>query len=232
VTLRELIEETRRRLDDTDVQAYMWTTDELVDYTNEIIDIFCEDAYIIEDSSTAAVCQISVNGTGIGAPVHTYAVHDSIVRIRRAKLASQTSPITNILSVEDMDARSMDWENADQATPYVIIDDGVGTDMIRLWPTPNADDTLNLVVYRRLLAPLTTPDADMDVEIPITTRLHRLLIDGICWKAYEKNDEETEAQQKSEKYRTLHLANIDNAKRRRGRREYVHKTIVPLAAMR
>jgi len=230
VTLADLVDEVRRRLDDNDPQAYSWSPEDLIDYTNEIIDIFCENAYIIEDSSTAAVCQITVNGTGIGSPVHTYAVHDSIVRIRRAKLALESRPINQILSVEDMDAKIPGWETEDQATPYVIIDDGVGTDNIRLWPTPEVDDTLNLIVYRRLLTPLAV--SDMSEEIPIATRLHRLLIDGICWKAYEKNDEETESQQKAEKYRTLHVQNIDEARRRRGRREYKHKTIVPLAAMR
>lgn len=230
--LSELIEEVRRRLDDVDMQAYAWTTDELVDYTNEIIDIFCEEAYILEDSSTAAVCQITVNGTGLGAPVHTYALHDSIVRVRRAKLGLESFPITQIMDIESMDYSHQGWESADQGTPYIIIDDGVGTDNIRLWPTPLVDDTLYLTVFRRLLTPLTTSAANLAAEVPVATRLQRLLIDGICWKAYEKNDEETEAQAKAEKYRTLHAKNLDDAKRRRGRREYKHKTVNPLPAMR
>jgi len=134
------------------------------------------------------------------------------------------------VSVEHMDYNYPQWESQDPGTPYLIIDDGIGTDMIRLWPTPIANDTLQLIVYRRLLAPLVT--ADMSEELPIATRLHRMLIDGICWKAYEKNDEETESQQKAEKYALLHAKNIDETKRRRGRREYKNHTVVPLPAMR
>ena len=81
--LSDIIDMTRYRLNNAE-RPFLWLDKELVFYANEAINIICRDGKCIEDSMTAACCQLfTIAGT------IDYALHPSIIYVKSAKLRSQ-----------------------------------------------------------------------------------------------------------------------------------------------
>ena len=167
------------------------------------------DEALVDESDTSAV----LTGTEavciipIIASTHTYDYSDRIVRIKRAKLSLDTYPLSILrTSVNSyMDGNYPDWENADDATPWMMLTKGFGNHRFRLYPPPLVNDTLNLVVNRRMMYDITNNDLGQNIpEIP--GELHEKLHYGIIHRAYEKQDAETYDVKKA----LLHKADLDN----------------------
>lgn len=172
-----------------------------------------ERAYAIRDKDTATCCTIAViSGTA------EYALHASVMEIVRAKLSSKTT-ILEFTSVDELDATFTNWEN-NTGAPTQLLHDRFQA-KLRLYPKPNANDTLNLTVYRRPLAKLS---AGSDVPEGITTdHDQRLLLKWALYLAYSNHDADVYDPQRAQAYRQEFDAYFGhrhdyNAKRKRGER--------------
>lgn len=162
--------------DDADM---FWTNEELTDYLNQAQKEYTR-RFPIKDSQTAAVCQIAVVA---GTSVYTY--HESILDIHRAKLASDTYPLT-IITAPELDEVFDDWESTTGTPTHFIMHADTGK--LQLYPIPSANDTLNLQVGRRALEALDWDFSNRDPEVP---EAHQwCLIDWASHLAYLKEDTE------------------------------------------
>lgn len=188
MTLDDLITEARLQLSDPEMPGSgddsdsLWSNDELTLYVNQAINEACLRSKLIKDASTASVCQIAVS-----AGTRSYAVSPKITYIDRAKLASGNFPLAGS-SVADWDYENANWDS-DTGTPteYAMdYEDG----KITLDKEPIANDTLNLIVYRRPLEDIKYQLRKIkSPEIPEEYHYH--LIDWVRHLAYEKKDSET-----------------------------------------
>lgn len=188
--LLDLIKLFRSEVDDT-AEPYLWSDDEAIEYANDAQNEACRRSRLIIDSSTAAICQIAVV-----ANTATYALDPRVLFIRRARLTGLL-PLKR-KNVQDMDNCNPSWEDASSTTPTAFITD-FETGKIRLYPTPNAAFTLNLMVVR-------TPLAEMndDRETPeINARYHRSLRFWMMYRAYGKQDTQANDPKKSIEALTL-----------------------------
>ena len=79
MNLRQLIDAFRSRTMDKPSNR-LWSDDEITEYANEAVDEACRRANLIVDSSsTAASCDLSVGDTYIE-------LHESVIKVRRATL--------------------------------------------------------------------------------------------------------------------------------------------------
>ncbi len=129
-----------------------------------------------------------------------YNTDNRIVKMIRAKLVSQSKPLTIIGkgALAYLDAEYGDWESASDGTPQVLCEDGFGDDKIKLHAPPDAADVLRFRVYRR---PLVNLDTNRGSDVPeISAKYHRLLNNGVLYRAYGKRDAETFDERQSNKY--------------------------------
>lgn len=198
-------------------------TDTTITVSNALTDESNTSAVI---TATTTICRIPVT-----AGVSTYSVSDRIVRIVAAKLEAGTlyPPLTVLYdnSLAFMEYNYPSWETQVASQPIYLLTASVGTNKVRLWPTPTVNDTLKLVVYRRPVSALTAADTVSSPEI--SEQYHRYLIDGIAWQAYSKQDADTEDAKKLEVHRQLWMKNIEDIKRKNLRKNYHMSTNTPLA---
>jgi len=172
--LKELL---RQELDDT-TQPYLWSDIELEAYLNDAEREACRRARLLVDSSTDAVCSIAVTAT-----TATYALDSRVIAVRRAKLASMTTPLGRA-SVIDLDEARAGWEDETGEVEAYIVD--LNSNSITLYRIPDVDDTLNLTVVREPLNEMN--DDEESPEIP--TRYHMSLRFWAKYLAYSKPDSE------------------------------------------
>lgn len=173
--LNDLIQIFRAEVDDA-VTPYLWSDDELIEYANDAELEACRRSRLIVDSSTAAICQIAVV-----AGTATYALDPRVLFVRRARLTGLL-PLKR-KNMQDMDIQYPGWEDAAAGTPSAFIPD-FETGKIRLYPTPDAAATLNLMVVRD---PLAEMNDDSDTP-EIAARYHRSLRFWMMHRAYLKKD--------------------------------------------
>jgi len=144
--LQDIATVFRELADDVETD-YLWS-DTFVDrVANEAQAEACRRSRLLLDETTAAVCQIPVvAGTAI------YNVDPRVLFIRRAKLAAQEQPLAKI-HPRDLDRHYPGWETNQATTPMTWAP--VENHKLRLVDKPDADDTLNLIVVRLPLAPMT-----------------------------------------------------------------------------
>jgi len=177
--LRELL---RQELDDT-IKPYLWSDIELDAYLNEAEREACRRARLLVDSSTAAVCQISL---AIGTA--TYARDSRIIAIRRMKLAGKIRPL-GWASTLDLDESRPGWEDATGEVEAYITDRDSSS--ITFYRIPTAIDTATMTVVRE---PLNEMNDDEDSpEIP--SRYHMSLLHWAKYRAYTKPDVEAKNDQ-------------------------------------
>lgn len=196
---QDIIDNFRKRIDDA-IAPYLWTDVEAVEYLNNVIDDFCEEALVLYDASTSAIVEVSVV-----ASTATYSVDDRIVKIDRAKLSNQTNTL-DIRDTRYMDKEHGGWQDATNGIPTILIVEGQGTGNARLWPPPAANDTLELGVFKRPTTPITDDDLSVTPEMP--TELHRQVYHGMMAQAFEKPDSETYDLRRAERFRQLHETTI------------------------
>lgn len=204
-TLAELVARWRLRLDDNS-SPYLWSNQELTDYMNVCINSLCREIPIIEDATTASICQVAVS---IGSEI--LSISDRIVWLKRAKLDSDTRPLS-FASVDYMDQNIDDWEDAAGADVQYLITDGVGTDKVRIYPPSLVTDTLRLSVVRLPLADMVYASDSASVpEIP--SKYQDLLDNGVMYYAYLKQDTDTMDMKKADYHLGLWKKNLEEIKR-------------------
>lgn len=168
----------RQAVDDT-VEDYLWSDAEAMDYINDAQNEAARRTRMLIDSSTTAICQLTVPTTGI-------AVLDPRVLFVRKVRFSGRAPLRR-MSMLDMATSYPEWEDASATTyPESYVPDW-GTGKLRFHPKPSAQLTALLTVVRD---PLEEMNSTEDTpEIP--ARYHRQLVHWMAHRAYLKPDAET-----------------------------------------
>ena len=175
----DLLEITRVDLDDQ-VEPYLWGNTELIEAAADAEYEACRRARLLIDSSTAAVCQITVT---VAEPL--YALDDRVLFIRRAKMGLDERPLQRV-SYRDLDAKVSGWE-ADTGAPTHYVTD-FETGKVRLYPIPDTDDTLSMTVVRLPLIPLNDVSLTLNATPEIKLHYHRSLRFWMMHRAYSKPD--------------------------------------------
>jgi len=229
MTLEKLVEHLGTAFDDNTV-PYLWSNEELTEYLNQSIDEWCRltDANI--DKTTATVTQIVVTaGTSL------YELHESILKILYAYIDGEETPLEKLptdymLAMNGLDALSD--ASADRDTPrYYSLDYQMG--YIKLWPSPVASGTLKLAVSRLPLVELEyvtpnppgTPGTDAEPDIPV--RFHRDMLAGVKYRAYLKNDADTESLKRADAAEKEWKKVIDRTIQELSLYQYMPKAIMP-----
>lgn len=189
MNLSELIEAVRIRTGDMSA-PYLWSDDEITLNLNQADSEAAERALLIQDSTTAEVCTLTLD-----AGSASYPLHESILKIERAKLAS-TGDLLSVVSREALDKLWSGWETA-TGTPKYLFEDGEGNAVVV--PEPTAADTIAITVKR---LPLTVMASDADTpEIPV--RHHSRMLYWALHLAYLKHDADAFDQQAADRYEAM-----------------------------
>jgi len=183
--MRELL---RQELDD-EAAPYLWSDIELnaflVDAENEA----CRRARLLVDSSTAAVCQISITAGDVTAGTASYSLDSRVVSVRRAKTSERTKPLARTTRLE-MDEMRSGWDDDVGSIEAFLTED---TGKILFWRIPDVTQTISMTVVR---TPLVEMNDDEDSpEIP--SRYHYSLLYWAKYRAYMKQDTETKDENKA-----------------------------------
>lgn len=186
--LGELHQSFRTRVRD-EVEPYLWTDQFVTDALNEAEREACVRSRLIFDDSTTDVCEISVtSGTG------RYSPHKSVDVVETAYVTDAYG-ITYSLEIIDqvtLVRRYPRWHDESSGVPAYLIHN---EKTITLFPTPDADYTLSIGVFR-------LPIADMEVTVDepeINEVHHNGLIDWVEFRAFSIPDVDTYDQKKSER---------------------------------
>ncbi|MCI4626875.1 MAG: hypothetical protein L3V56_13095, partial [Candidatus Magnetoovum sp. WYHC-5] len=201
MTLSEILQKTRWRLDDN-VQPYLWPDEELTAYVNDSVWQLCRECLIIEDA-LSEVCTIPVV-----ANTYMYDIDSRIVHVKRVKLL-EGATILSPNSEGALDLLAAGWQGH-SGTPTDYILDMPGK-RLSLYPIPDTNYTLNLTVYRVPLTLLSTERGNEEPELDHT--LHRVLIDGILCRAYEKSAYDVTHRQNAIRHKVLWNQTIEALKK-------------------
>lgn len=174
----------RTLLDDL-TEPFLWSDAELIGHLNEAQNEAARRARLFVDSSTAEVARLTLT-----AGEATYALDPRVIRIERARLATEPRPLRMILT-RDLDERLSGWEDSTDLVQWAVPD--WETQKIRFVGIPQAAGTVNLTVLRLPLEPVTNADDDLEVA----EHHARNLAHWICHRAYLKRDSETHNPAKS-----------------------------------
>jgi hypothetical protein len=121
MTLQEIIDLTRRRLDNYE-PPYDWTDAELVDYVNYAIEQIARKDYFFDDSYTPSVCNITtVDGT------IDYLLSTDIVELKSMRVTGEVGTVTQTgVGLSDLSICG-DYSHDNADTSFVITIDGVGS---------------------------------------------------------------------------------------------------------
>ncbi|MDD5375279.1 DUF6682 family protein [Acidithiobacillus sp.] len=177
MTLDDLIAQARLRAQDT-VAPYLWSNAEWMAYANEAQREACRRARLIVDSSTAAICTITVDGVS-----PTFELDPRVLFIRRAKPSWSSVPLKRI-GYQDLDKQAPGWEDETSASPAWYVPD-MDENKFRPYPTPSVSGTVKLTVVR-----LPLEDMGLSDEPEIKPQFHDSLLYWMLHKAYAKQDSE------------------------------------------
>lgn len=176
--LGALLDLWRAEIDDV-AQPFLWSDEEAIEYADDAQKEAARRGRLIVDSTTASTCQLAIVANSA-----TYTLDARVLRINRAKLSGETTPL-QFLMVRDLDARRPGWED-ETGTPEIIVPDWQ-TGQVRLVPKPTATATLALTVVR---LPILTLN-DLDDTLEIREEYQRNLRHWLNYRAYLKRDSET-----------------------------------------
>ena len=180
----ELLELWRREVDDV-AQPFLWSDDEAREYLDDAQIEAARRGRLLIDSTTTAICQIT-----LAAGTAAYALDPRVVRINRAKITGETTPL-RFCMMRDLDRTAPGWEDWSE-TPRIIVPD-YETNKVRLVGTPDAIGTLDMTVVR---LPLLTLNDDED-SIELRAEHQRNLRHWMSYRAFSKRDSETYNDQKA-----------------------------------
>lgn len=178
MTLEELIAEARERVGDVS-EPYLCSNTRFAMFANDAQKEACRRARLLVDSTTEAVCQVTVTaGTAV------YALDPRVLFVRRATLDGQSRPLVRI-PVDDLDRIGTEWLDEEGDVDGWVI--GMDVGKLRLFRKPTADGMVRLTVVRLPLAdmtlePVTSPEID--------SRLHLSLVDWMEYRYYSTRDSE------------------------------------------
>lgn len=179
-TLEELLVDVREELDD-EVPQYLWSDPALTRYLNEAVKEAAIRTRCLVESGNAALCQIAIT-----AGQAEYAIDASVVIIRRAALASCLDrPLLRTTGV-NLDRACRHWQTEAGRPEYLLRDQQMAS--IRLSPIPDADDTLNMTLWR---VPTDIEVMEAGDDEPVIPAIHHEhLKHWACFRALNRRDAE------------------------------------------
>jgi len=190
MTLEELITEFRIVSGDGRV-PYLWSDAALTVWANEAEREACRRAPLLVDSRGDV--------STVTAPADDpYIEYDSaIIAIRRAKVASQSSPLA-LMTVQEMDKERPGWEDdTSSELEALVVDTNSGA--LRAYPTPTAAVEITLTVQRLPAAEME----DVSDEPEIRPGYHLRLVDWMLYRAYSVDDIDKGDPDKATKHLTI-----------------------------
>jgi hypothetical protein len=148
MTLEELIAAARLEVDDNAANNTRVSDDVFTRFANEAQIEACRRARLLQDASTAAICQIAYAANAVSADLDP-----RVILIRRPMWAGRSVPLKRKL-VREMDRERAGWESDTDSEPIAIVTDWQ-TGKLRPYPTPTVSGTINLIVIREPLDPMT-----------------------------------------------------------------------------
>lgn len=202
---------------------YLWTDSELYRYINDAQIQFCKREGGIRDATSTATQVAVVIGEAFAD------ISPSILKIRQASRASdgRELEILNLEDIQQMHARATDYGALASPTamntsgPLQAVILGMESFKVRWVNIPIATDTVNLVIDRMALTPITGEDIDLE----IAEEHHEHLLSWVKHRALLKQDAETFDKGRSDQYRGVFEEYCTEAKYTRDRREHKFRTV-------
>lgn len=175
-----------------------WSDEEIVNqYLNAAVDEACERADLIEDTTTAACCEIELE-----ADKGVYALHASVLKVSSVKLNGRQ---LSKMSIEELDATAgSSWEDR-TGLPHAFVVSNDGR-TLQVYPKPAQAGVLKLRVFRTQLEPFSI--SSPNVEPQIRQNLHLKLLDWMYRCAYLKPDADTLDTEKSRRHELIFEASF------------------------
>lgn len=202
------------RLDMADqVEPFLWSTPELQGYFDDAQKQLCRLTDGIGDARTPEVTQLVIE------PDTSWVdLHPSILKIRGATRADDGRPVP-VINFEDMAPRGWRFTGQQGGVRALVI--GEEAHAARVWPTSGEDVTINLLVWRLPLAPLS----EAEPELEIAEQHHRHLLLWAKHLAYSKPDADTYDKTKAAEFEQRFYAYCDQAKTEARRAAHKPRTV-------
>jgi hypothetical protein len=218
MNLSELVTRFREEVDDPELPGQgddsdsLWKDSEIYHYADLAQKQFARDTRLKRDATNASVVQLTVTAANPWV-----AISPLIIKIVRAKLTS-TGKKMALKEFHEMDESflvddygyqfSNQWETQ-TGEPQALVTD-MEENMVRLAPTPTANDTIDLIVDRLPLTDITNSGSTLEFT---NDEHNEAMILYMAHKAYRKQDADTYDKELSNDY--LQLYAVDAAKHKR-----------------
>lgn len=232
MTLEEMLEELRevilRDASDAvsaDAEDFLWSDRALVRYINDGYQRFCERSQILEDATTPAVCQITLQ-----EDVLSYPLHPSIISVASAvfegKALRKVSTNESQGHLPEVVGFSPALVANYRGVSAYVPDYNVGTFYVLGKPTADqAGKIVNLRVTRLPVAPLTLDDVTVVPELP--QQYHLDILEWAAFRALRNHDNDAENMAKASAHSTRFERAVEEAKRTHEARTFVGFSYAP-----
>lgn len=178
--------------DDDSVAQLRWSNEELTRLITQAQRNACRSADLIKDA-------YSFTPTSIVSGTQEYALDSTIYRVKQARLTSTGKSLIET-SIEDLIDSRDDWTASSGTPTHYALDLTSGN--IVLYPNPDANDTMQLVVYRYPLLALNWETAETQTcELRDEHQIPMLY--GAAYLAYQKDEANTFDPNRSEYFRQM-----------------------------
>lgn len=216
-------------------QDRLWNKADMNRYINRIYNYIAKETLCIRDSMTTAVCRITVDPpnditelTDLAATDAYYAqdlawyndsesglygklvapysfpLHESILQIDECKWTTVPLKLVKVSVTKWQDNPT--WEQVIGLSTEYATDLDTGRIVLNL--RRDTTDTLKLFVRRLPIIPLSE-----DEDVPeFRVNYHALMVNGILWQMYSKQDAETVDKTKADQYYLQFLKDVDEIK--------------------
>ena len=205
-----LRDQYRSDVDDL-AQPYLWSDSEFFVWLDEAQRTFCRKTFGLGDASSP-LTKISYVAGEEWKPTSAL-----ILKFRDAYLTADGRPL-GIVNYENLMSEGFRLDQRTGHVRQIII--GIEPHKMRLYPIPTEDGAIQLLVDRLPLKAIT----DEDQQLEIDPQHHLALLDWVKFRAYDKQDAETQDASRSQKYEASFRDYCAIAKRERERA--MHKTRV------
>ena len=209
-----ILTRVRDRLDDTISADYLWSDSILIDHIDDAVNELATEIPLLVKTYTVAMVEDQLE----------YTLDDYVVKVLSARLGDDND--LDVSPYGRMVESYPTWDSDDSSTPHTLCDDYT-TGTLQVYPAPDATAaalTLTCRVWRR---PTATLDDGTDTpEIP--THLHKYIVEGVVYRAYDKHDSQTYNPKKAQEFLGYWQKNIEEIKRHYLKRNFRNEVCKPL----
>lgn len=209
----ELLEVFREEMND-EATPYLWSDSWFFRRLDEAQKKFCRLTEGIEDASTPAI-----TGATLTAGSSWVTLDPRVLKVREVVNAATGRPY-KIHSMEDAARLGVVFNGRTGAVETFVF--GLEKHKLRAWPTPTADLTLELRVFR---LPMETITDVGDQALEIDEQHHLPLLHWVKAMAYGKEDIETFNRSKRDDYEARFLSYCADARKEQGRARHDAGTV-------